>query len=195
MQPFTCDQEAISALTNSDMHGLEYFYNLHFQSVRSFLLPYSRLSSDAEEITQDAFLKFWEMRKRLEPNQNIRNLLFTIAKNQALDEIRKFKSHQTKLNALALKQEKTFSTLDEIIFTDYESALGKALSHLPSRNLEVFNLSRKEYLSNKDISLHLNISVKAVEKHISKTLSFLRVFLKNHQISCFTFFTFFFIHR
>jgi len=192
MQRFTCDTEAINALIRSDMCGLEYFYNLYFQGVKSFLNPYCRLTTDADEITQDTFLKLWEMRKRINPDQNLKNLLFTIAKNKAMDEIRKFKSHEAKLNFLELSKDRSFSTFDEIIFADYERVLGKVLAHLPNRNLEVFNLSRKEHLSNKAISLQLNISVKAVEKHISKTLSYLRVFLKNHQISCFIFFTTFF---
>lgn len=174
------------------MCGLEYFYNLYFQSVKSFLTPYCRLTSDAGEIAQDTFLKLWGMRNRINPDQNLKNLLFTIAKNKALDEIRKFKSHEAKLNFLELSKDRSFSTFDEIIFADYERVLGTVLADLPSRNLEVFKLSRQEHLSNKDISLQLNISVKAVEKHISKTLSHLRIFLKNHQISCFIFFATFF---
>jgi len=59
---------------------------------------------------------------------------------------------------------------------------------LPARNREVFALSRNTHLSNIEISQQLNISVKSVEKHITKTLRYLRDFLKTQHIlflSCF----------
>ncbi|EOR96398.1 putative RNA polymerase ECF-type sigma factor [Arcticibacter svalbardensis MN12-7] len=185
MQRFICDKEANDALIQGDINGLEYMYNRYYSEIRTFLIPYCRYDEDAEELTQDTFLKLWEFRNKINGDQNTRNLLFTIAKNKALDEIRKFKTVEAKLNQIRLEKEQHFSTMDEVVLADYQRILQSALSKLPKRNLEIFHLSRSEYLSNKDISLELNISVKAVEKQITKTLAILRVFLRNHQISAF----------
>jgi len=53
---------------------------------------------------------------------------------------------------------------------------------LPKRNQEVFDLSRGQQFSNKEIADQLNISLKAVEKHLTKTLRFLRGVLKDEQL-------------
>ena len=45
---------------------------------------------------------------------------------------------------------------------------------MPERCQEVFKLSRYEYMKNKEIAEKLNISIKMVEKHISKALTILR---------------------
>jgi RNA polymerase sigma-70 factor (ECF subfamily) len=46
----------------------------------------------------------------------------------------------------------------------------------------VFLLSRKEHLSNKEIAQRLGISVKAVEKHIGKSLQLLRAEFKDYGL-------------
>ena len=46
---------------------------------------------------------------------------------------------------------------------------------MPDQRRRVFSLSRYEELSNKEIAERLNISVKAVEKHIGVALSKLRL--------------------
>ncbi|WP_289489660.1 sigma factor-like helix-turn-helix DNA-binding protein, partial [Parabacteroides goldsteinii] len=48
---------------------------------------------------------------------------------------------------------------------------------LPEQRKRVFLLSREENLKNKEIALRLNISEKAVEKHITKALSDIRTHL------------------
>lgn len=196
MPKFNSDTEAICALIKGDMHGLEFIYNAYYATIRTFLKPYCKISADADELTQDTFLQLWDARAKVNPEQNIKSFLFTIAKNKALDEIRKYKRHEAKIDTLMLHKNESYSTIDDVIFADYQRVLSLNIAKLPKRNQEIFSLSRDACLTNREISVQLNISVKAVEKQISKTLASVRIFLKNHQISPVLFFlTFIFSNR
>ena len=56
--------------------------------------------------------------------------------------------------------------------------IDKALQQLPEKTTIIFNLSRNENLTIKQISETMHLSEKAVEYHISKTLKQLRFYLK-----------------
>lgn len=180
---FKNDPEAALALKNGNMKALEYFYNTYQTALRLFLKAYCGDEALAEEMTQEAFIRLWEQKHRINEQLSVKNFLYTIAKNKATDQLRKSRN-QTKILQLQYTPdaEERSSTLDRVILADYNRMLSAALSQLPARNREVFALSRTSNMSNGEISKTLNISVKAVEKHITKTLHFLRIVLKKHQI-------------
>lgn len=182
MHVFKNDSEAATALKDGDMSALEYFYNSYQNTLQLFLKTYCRDAVMVEEMTQDAFIQLWENKHQVNPQLSVKNLLFTIAKNKALDHIRKAQNQSRILRLRPLPDEASFSTLDQVILADYQRLLAKALLQLPARNRQIFALSRSTHLSNIEISQQLNISVKAVEKHITKTLHFLRAFLKTQHI-------------
>lgn len=182
MHFFKNDSEAATALRDGNMSALEYFYNSYQNMLHVFLKTYCRDEAMVEEMTQDAFIQLWENKQQVNPQLSVKNLLFTIAKNKALDNIRKTQNQARILKLRHSTAQGTYSTLDQVILADYHRLLAKALLQLPARNREIFALSRTTHLSNSEISQQLNISVKAVEKQISKTLHFLRDFLRTQHI-------------
>ena len=58
-------------------------------------------------------------------------------------------------------------------------ALEKALDGLPEKTQEVYRLSRFENLSGREIAERIGLSEKSVEYHISQSLKFLRLQLKD----------------
>lgn len=63
---------------------------------------------------------------------------------------------------------------------DLEESVSRAILVLPPACRLVFTLSRYDDLKNAEIADQLNISIKAVEKHITKALKILRENLKEH---------------
>ena len=179
---FIDDFEAVRALKDGNMQALEYFYARYQKPVYHFLKTYCRDHELAEEATQDAFLKLWDTKHKVNELLNIKNLLFTIVKNRIIDQMRKISAQEKALKIHYVSRPESFSTLDQVIFSDYKRVLSTVMLKLPLRSREVFNLSRTAQLSNVEISKQLNISVKAVEKHITKSLQFLTLYLKSQQI-------------
>ena len=82
---------------------------------------------------------------------------------------RKYKEH-----ILLQKMQEASITDDDVEFTDLSQALDAALKKLPEKTSKIFQLSRFENQSVKDIAKELNLSEKAVEYHITKSLKILK---------------------
>lgn len=70
---------------------------------------------------------------------------------------------------------------DKLFCDEIQALVQEAISELPPTSREVFILSRMKNLPNKEIALRLDISVKTVEFHITRSLKQLRVRLKDYQ--------------
>lgn len=70
---------------------------------------------------------------------------------------------------------------DKLFCDEIQALVQEAISELPPTSREVFILSRMKNLPNKEIALRLDISVKTVEFHITRSLKQLRVQLKDYQ--------------
>lgn len=72
---------------------------------------------------------------------------------------------------------------EQLFCGEIQALVQETLSELPPTSREVFVLSRMENRSNKEISLHLDVSVKTVEFHITRSLKQLRAKLKDYRLS------------
>ncbi len=61
--------------------------------------------------------------------------------------------------------------------------LESAIDQIPKKNREVFLLSKKAGYKHKEIASHLNISEKAVEKHISRATQSIKKWFKEKKNS------------
>ena len=160
----------------------EYWYKI-------FLVAYKRLGKKdiAEELTQDLFLKLWEKRHTLKP-QNISSYLFVSIKNSVIDHI-----HSGVVANKYLNFYKTFgelcstATQNVVEFDDLSEAIEKGLSKLPAKTQQVFKLSRLESWSMEKIARHLHLSEKTVGYHLTKSLKFMRSYLREYLLIGFLF--------
>ncbi|HEX8040240.1 MAG TPA: RNA polymerase sigma-70 factor [Chryseosolibacter sp.] len=138
-----------------------------------------RSHDEAEEVIQGIFSTLWEKRQSLlitnlpyYLNTSLRNRIINIIRNRIPQE--KYWDYY-----------KTFIpqqgdiTEQAIAFDDLKNAVELAVNHLPEKSREVFRLSRLEGRSNAEIAGLLNVSEKAIEYHLTKSLKQLRVQLKD----------------
>ena len=62
---------------------------------------------------------------------------------------------------------------------ELKAHINEVISKLPEQRRIIFQMSRYEGLSNKEISENLNISLQTVKNQISESLKFIRKSLKN----------------
>ena len=95
------------------------------------------------------------------------------------------------MTILSAMEESSNSVEEEIEANDLRKYIDHLIEELPPKRREIFNLSRREHKSYKEIALMMNISEKTVENQISEALKFLKknVFLLTIFLSCFIYLT------
>jgi len=173
-------KEWIAAIEKDEERAFrELFFTFH-QPLCKFAARYIYSAHLAEEVVQEVFGQVWEKRKKLDPEQSIKALLYQSVRNKTLDFQRRRKTEQKYLDKLKHDRSTTTEhpevTLQEK--TRFEAAAKQAIKELPERGHRIYMLSRKDGLTYKEIAQVLDISPKTVESHMSRSLKKLRKKLK-----------------
>jgi len=157
---------------------------------RSFLFVKSYIRDDmaAEDIVSDTIINLWQTIKKEQVEFPVA-LLVTMLKNNSLNYLKHQDVKQSALDSISSKMMRDLSyriaTLEacdpqEMFSTEIAEIIENTLVSLPEQTRRVFEMSRYENKSVKEIAEELNISPKAVEYHITKSLKALRVALKEY---------------
>lgn len=133
----------------------------------------------ARDIAQQTFVRFWDKRDSIDAETNTKAYLHRAVINTALNHIEKQKRLLYEDDYTDKQQNSTIQPdRSDFLEGEVENAIKKAIGNLPDRCQTVFSLSRLQGMSNNEIANSLDISVKAVEKHIGRALKELRITLK-----------------
>jgi RNA polymerase sigma-70 factor, ECF subfamily len=156
---------------------LNYVYNFIFQIVKN--------QPDAEDLTQETFVKVWKKINKYKPEYKFKTWLFSIAKNTALDFIKK-------------KRVITFSELDnlekEYIFSDSIedksdsplenlekqadlNILDKAINELSPAYKTTLDLHYREGLKFREIADLLKESIDTIKTRNRRALQYMKKIL------------------
>lgn len=147
-------------------------FDEHHDYIRNYLYYLSGDANLADDLVQDAFLKLWEIRQKVK-KESVLPFLFTIARHLY------FKNHRRKAIFLKFSSQweepaKEVSGEYMLEMKEFDTKLQNALSNLPEKTRTAFLLSRMDEMSYTEIAKSFGLSVKAIEKHISKAKKILR---------------------
>jgi RNA polymerase sigma-70 factor (family 1) len=143
-----------------------------YKPLRNFVYYKTGDMQAAEDIVQDTFLKVWERRETIN-TVTIKSLLYKIANNLFLNRIDHEKvtfNFVTEYRGDYLSHAPDF----EFEMKEFDKRLQDSLAELNEKNREAFLMNRIDELTYAQIAQNLGISVKAVEKRISKSMAFLK---------------------
>lgn len=173
---YTMEDAMFFAITPKSFRKL---FDLYYEPLCRSLNYYTRDAHAIEEIVQEVFVTLWESRDQLHI-QHIKTYLFSAARYRALNYLRDRQRQATLLEAWTedawqQKQGQDILNYDELI-----PQLQKAIDSLPERCRQIFELSRKEQLTYRQIVGQLTISVKTVEAQMSIALRKIREYFASN---------------
>jgi RNA polymerase sigma-70 factor (family 1) len=177
------DQELLVSLKQDKLGAFKEIYNRHWGKL--FGNAYKRLNSRelAEEVLQEIFTNFWAKRQSLQSNINIAAYLHLAVQNSVIDQYRKKLVKEKYKEAFKIvHSEADNSTEDAILMKELTYTIETEVSHLPDKCRSVYELSRNEHKTNREIAAYLGISEKTVENHLTKALSRLRLSLTHYLV-------------
>ena len=158
----------------------EQFYAANFPRVKNFAKLLTKSEEDAEDIAQNIFLKLWTRPELWQDQETMTGYLYTVTRNEIFNLFKHQKVEQEckekvlKAQLLGELCDEDSSLLENLYYKKVLMLIRMTLSQLPDRRRRVFEMSRFEGLSHKEIADKLQIPLRTVEDHIYTTLTELR---------------------
>jgi RNA polymerase sigma-70 factor, ECF subfamily len=134
----------------------------------------------AKDIVQDVFVKIWQNYEKIELISDLKPYVFRAVQNSSFNYLRDHKTNRFSEVPIANSGIECQEESEDIHRKEETyNKIHQAVDKLPEKWREAFILSKYENLKYTEIAEKMNISVKTVEKYISKALNFIRLELKN----------------
>lgn len=163
-------------------------YKQYYKKSFLFVKSYLRDDMASEDVVSESLIIFWQTLQK-EKVEHPNAFLLAILKNGALNYLKHQDICQTAFENLSCKMKRDLhyriTTLqacdpEEVFSSEITAIVTKTLSSLPPQTRQVFEMSRYEYRSVKEIAEKLSLSTKSVEYHITRSLKSLRIALKEY---------------
>lgn len=169
------DDELLYHLKNDDHLAFTEIFNRYSQLLYGHAFNKLRSESDARDVVQEMLMKVWDKRTSIEIGNNLGGYLFIALRNSIFNFIK----HKNLVNAYA----ETFAkaNADSGIYTDtlirekqFAAMIEAEIASLPPRMRAVFELRRKENLSNREVAVKLGITESTAADQMKKALRILK---------------------
>lgn len=158
-----------------------HYFNTYFRAITGFCEQFIHDTETARGIAQEAFVNLWLNRKKIEKPGGIPSFLYTSARSKCLNELKHLKVVRRYENETLAQKERSINLEvlqalenDSLSFQELDQTINRFIEELPEQTRQIFKMKRFEHKKNSEIAAELNISVKTVEAHMTKALSFLR---------------------
>jgi RNA polymerase sigma-70 factor (ECF subfamily) len=167
------DEDLFALLQSGDRKAFDELYNRYWDKL--FVVACRRLGNpaEAEEVVQDVMLRLWSRRGEIALKSSLGAYLAVAVKYEVINWLARHRRRQAYQNALE-GPEADHSTEQLVDFFALQERLSRLVKALPEKRRIVFQLSRDQGLSQKEIAERLRISENTVEAHIRKALQSLR---------------------
>ncbi|WP_353184651.1 RNA polymerase sigma-70 factor [Parapedobacter lycopersici] len=177
LQTNLSDQELVVLLQRGDAAAFTTVFHRYYGLL--FIHAYKKLrdAEQAKDVVQELFTTLWVRRERLSlTNDNLAVYLYTAVRNRILDVIARQQVREKYIQSLQgfIDREQT-GTDYRVRSLDLAALIEAEISALPPKMREVFEMSRYENLSHKEIAEKLELSELTVRTHVKKALRILRM--------------------
>ncbi|HKJ41148.1 MAG TPA: RNA polymerase sigma-70 factor [Sunxiuqinia sp.] len=147
-------------------------FNEHYKYLRNFIYYLSGDLELTDDLTQDVFLHLWEEQEKIH-RETVKSYLFTVAKNLYFKHHRKKNTHLNFTSSL-LNEQDNESPEFLLELKEFDRKLQDAIAEIPDKTRAIFLMSRIDNMTYAEIAERMQLSTKAVEKHMSKAMKMLQ---------------------
>lgn len=178
------DDQILSLLKDNKIEALNLMYDQYYHSVIKIAFKITHDQDVAKDMVQELFLNIWVKHNQLSIQKPIKFYLIRSIINRCMNYLRD--DHKRKRSSINVTSKVNDNYGEQSLrYEDLKRLVEESLNMLPPRCKLIFGLSRWQGMSNSEISSYLGISIKAVEKQITKALKHLKNNLKPYLSSLF----------
>lgn len=174
------DQELLDLLKSGDVPAFDTIYHRYWSLLYQHAYYILKDKETCNDAIQDVFVWLWQHREEVQA-VSLKSYLKAAVRFKIANYIRAGKIRDSFFDELQ-GREPGSTIIDELAVKELKAVISQAEGTLPEKCREIYNLSRYEHLSNAEIALRLNISVKTVENQMTIALKRIRSYIKGHLI-------------
>ncbi|UZR97574.1 RNA polymerase sigma-70 factor [Chondrinema litorale] len=173
----------------ADTKSFKLLFDATYPRLLQFAKYYVKTHFHAQEVVSQVFIKLWENKNELGEVQNVSAYLYTVTKRLSLNYLRDNDLSNTVSLNLLDQNMKTVATNpeSELLSAELLSEINKSILSLPPKCQLVYQMVKEDGLKYKDVAQMLDISEKAVEKHMGNAFKKLRKdldsYFSSHEIN------------
>jgi RNA polymerase sigma-70 factor (ECF subfamily) len=175
-------EDEVAQLRRGDLDALSALLTRYQNRLYRYLLRLVREPAEAEDLFQQTWLRVAEKIRKYDPNRNFEAWLFTLARNLAIDHLRRLRPESLDEPIASAPGESAATrllsgerpALDGILDRERSSRLAGALDQLSVTYREVLTLRFEEEMKLEEIAEVLNAPLSTVKTRLRRALERLR---------------------
>jgi RNA polymerase sigma-70 factor (family 1) len=185
------DRNLFRRISEGDESAFQTIFHSYNRTLYPYILSVVKVDADAKEIIQEIFLKLWLKRDTLTSIDNPGGWLYTIASTECLLHLRKEARYARRLQNIANESGASSAGFGPgPNFTDIHEAwdskevkalIREAVEKLPLRRRQVFQMSRLEGYSRKEIAEFLGTSENTVRNQLTDAVDFIQDYIRKNK--------------
>lgn len=173
------DAVALKKCRQNNPQGLKMLFDRYYKPLVIFASGYTRDTETAEDLVQQAFIKFWEQNHAFTIQTSVKSFLFQSVKNAAINHLKKNKTYQNMLLRYVADHPGVIPADLPDEAPSLEKTIEEAVSALPQKSRETLQLVIFQQMKYKEAAEYLNVSVNTVKTHLRHAYASLRQKLKH----------------
>ncbi|WP_163712615.1 RNA polymerase sigma factor [Mangrovibacterium lignilyticum] len=169
------EKELVTRFISGDQLAFELLFHRYKNKLNGFVMKLAPSQIDPDEVVQKVFIKVWIQRDKVKPEKSFSSFLFTIAKHELVDQLRNAINRKLYfVGDEAISDLLISDSTAETAKIELEEKVTGLIEKLPDRRRQIFEMSRYNGLTYRQIAEELGISENTVDTQIRLALNFIR---------------------
>ncbi|HRP57368.1 RNA polymerase sigma-70 factor [Agriterribacter sp.] len=179
--PLHTEAWLLDQLKNGSEAAFTQLYDRYHRGIYAYLLGFVKVSSLAEDLVHEVFMKIWEARERMEITTSFSAYLYRISRNKAIDALKKIAKDATLRKEVLEWMDPCTTDPENDRLNRYEALYRDAVAALTPQRRKTFILCKEKGKTYEEAALELGISRNTVKEHMVQSLRFLRAYFAEKE--------------
>jgi RNA polymerase sigma-70 factor (ECF subfamily) len=170
------DNELFRLIADGDETAFRLLFHRYVPELRPLVMHITKTAAVTEDIIQEAFLRLWISRDKLDTIEHPRSWLLRIVFHQSFTYLRRQAVHTKAIDAISARQaaEEHNPTEDALAYAQIVRLVAEVVRQLPPQARRIYVLSREKGLRIPEIAQELTLSPHTVKNSLVYSLKTIR---------------------